>query len=170
MDNLINQKDMINGTIIWYYHLCKRACWLMSREILPYQDNIFLELGRIIHRYAYKREKKEFLIDNKIKIDIVKTGDIVIEVKKSSWNIESTRKQLLYYLYYIKKFKGIEKKGYIVIPEERKREEVRLGDNDIEEIEEELKDIEKLLKEPEPPPAEWRSFCSVCAYEEICWA
>lgn len=48
----------ITSTLIWYYFICKREVWLMGHEITPFQDDPFLEIGRILHSEVYKREKK----------------------------------------------------------------------------------------------------------------
>ncbi len=32
----------ITGTLIWYYYICQREVWLMSRQINSLQDNPFL--------------------------------------------------------------------------------------------------------------------------------
>ncbi len=61
----------INGTLIWYYYICPREVWLIGHSIEADQESDFLLLGRHIHEIFYKRQKKEFMIDNTIKIDIL---------------------------------------------------------------------------------------------------
>jgi len=84
----------------------------MAHEINPEQDNPLIELGRIFHEYAYKREKKEISLDG-MKLDLLKKGEndyIICEVKKSSRFELSARMQLAYYLYNLKRM-GIKAKG-----------------------------------------------------------
>ncbi|SHK18580.1 protein of unknown function DUF83 [Caminicella sporogenes DSM 14501] len=51
----------VNGTLIWYYYICKREVWLMAHNLTPDQDNQYIDLGRFIHENSYMREKKRFL-------------------------------------------------------------------------------------------------------------
>ncbi|WP_456465775.1 Dna2/Cas4 domain-containing protein, partial [Desulfurobacterium sp.] len=65
------EKTSINGTLIWYYYICKREVWLIAHGIEAEQDNDFIAVGRLIHEKRYKNKAKELLIDNKIKIDLI---------------------------------------------------------------------------------------------------
>ena len=38
----------VTGTLIWYYFICKREVWLMSRQLTPDQENTDLALGQIL--------------------------------------------------------------------------------------------------------------------------
>ncbi len=165
-DNLTN----ITGTLVWYYFVCKREVWFIAHNIIAQQDNPLMELGRVIHKYSYKNDKKEILIDNTIKIDIIKNNNIIAEIKKSSKYILPAKMQLLYYLYYLKKIKKIEKRGYLFFPEERKKIEIVLDEDSINEIEKVIIEITKIINLPKPPPPKKNIFCKNCAYEEICWA
>lgn len=112
----------VTGTLIWYYFICKRETWLMIHQIAPDEEDENLEIGRFIHEYRYQRDKKEIEVDS-IKIDKLKKrgGQTIIqEVKKSSKFLESSRNQLLYYLYTLKQM-GIEAKGELLFPEEKKK-------------------------------------------------
>jgi len=161
----------VNGTLIWYYYVCKREVWLMGRKISPDEDDSNIELGRFIHENAYEREKKEVSLGN-IKIDIVKAkdGQIVIgEVKKSSKFLESAEMQLAYYLYQLWKI-GINGKGELLFPKEKKKIQVELTDNKIKELKEAEKDILTIIYSNTPPAAKKIPFCKSCAYAELCWA
>jgi CRISPR-associated exonuclease Cas4 len=39
----------VNGTLVWYYSICKREVWLMSRNISPDQRDTNIDIGRFIH-------------------------------------------------------------------------------------------------------------------------
>lgn len=143
----------------------------MSRQINPFQDNPFLEIGRILSEESYKREEKGVRLEG-IEIDVLKTkdGNIVIgEVKKSSRFELSARMQLSYYLLKLKQ-KGINAKGELLFPAEKKKIEVLLT----EEIENELKRVEKeidmIIRLNLPPQIESERFCKKCAYEEFCYS
>ncbi|MEM3986954.1 MAG: Dna2/Cas4 domain-containing protein, partial [Candidatus Methanomethylicia archaeon] len=45
----------IGGTLIWYYYICHREVWLMSRHLEPSQSNPFIEIGRLISESTYAR-------------------------------------------------------------------------------------------------------------------
>jgi CRISPR-associated exonuclease Cas4 len=161
----------ITGTLIWYYYICKREVWLMAKELHPYQEDEFLEIGRLIHENTYLRERKEILF-NHMKIDLIrKRGNnyIVAEIKKSSKFLFPAQMQLLFYLYRLKNM-GIDLRGELLIPKERKREEIQLTQEKEEEIRRAIEEIKMLIKEEKPPCAHKIKFCRRCAYNEFCWA
>ena len=160
----------VNGTLIWYYYICPREVWLIGHGIEPEQAHDFLELGRHIHEIFYQREKKEILLDNAIKIDLIRGKKIVGEIKKSSKFLKSATMQLAFYLYYLKKEKGVELDGELLIPEERKKIEVKLTEELEEELQKAIKDIEEILKLEKPPKPKKIPYCKYCAYKEMCWA
>lgn len=112
----------INGTLIWYYYICKREVWLMSRAIIPEQDDTNIDYGRFIHENSYNREREEIVINNN-KIDRIKfQGNkiIITEIKKTSKYLESSKMQLLHYLYELDKSGVINCIGKIKVPTEKK--------------------------------------------------
>ena len=54
----------VNGTLMWYYMICKREVWLMSRNIVPDQKDTNIDIGRFIHETSYTRNKKEIEFGN----------------------------------------------------------------------------------------------------------
>lgn len=166
MDNV-----RVNGTLIWYYHICQRQVWLMSHSLEPNQDDPNIDLGRFIHEKSYSRNRKEISIGN-IKVDVLnkRKGSLVLgEVKKSSRFKESARMQLAFYLLELKRH-GLKGKGVLMFPKERRRMEVELT----EELENELiniqKDIKLLILEKKPRKPTRIHFCKTCAYSEFCWS
>ena len=161
--------NKINGTLIWYYYICPREVWLISHAIEANQDNDFLVLGRHIHEIFYKKQKKEILIDNTIKIDILFNKKVVGEIKKSSKFVKSARMQVAFYLYYLKQ-KGINLEGELLFPEERKREKVVLTKEIEAELQKAIQDIHKIINLDKPPKPEKIQYCKTCAYKEMCWS
>ncbi len=159
----------INGTLIWYYYICPREVWLIGHGIEADQESDFLLLGRHIHEIFYRRQKKEFMIDNTIKIDILPSKKVIGEIKKSSKYLKSAKMQVAFYLYYLKQ-KGINIEGELLIPEERKKEKVKLTPNLEKELEEAIKEIKKILKMDRPPQQKKIPYCKNCAYKEMCWS
>jgi CRISPR-associated exonuclease Cas4 len=161
----------INGTLIWYYTVCKREVWLISRNLIADQDNQLIEIGRIVHENSYLRDKKEITIGN-IKIDILKreNGEFIVgEIKKSSKFKYAARMQLLYYLSILKEA-GLNVRGELFFPEERKREEVILSSDSLSELEAMKRDILRIVYLEKPPKPTKISFCKNCAYKEFCWS
>lgn len=143
----------------------------MAHELNASQDNIFLELGRLVSEEAYARERKEIEIGN-MKIDLLKKGDtkvVVGEVKKSSRFEHSAKMQLAFYLHRLKQA-GIEADGELLIPKERKRLPVTLDKKTEEGLEKAIGEISTIIANEAPPAPKKIRFCSKCAYREFCWA
>jgi len=161
----------ISGTIFWYYTICKREVWLMSRQIVSEQENDFLMLGRMIHDKSYKLQKKEIVFEN-CKFDMItgKSGKQIIgEIKKSSKSIDSAIMQLKYYLYRLHK-RSINTEGVIKIPTEKKTVPVKLELSDIETIDKMCIDIENIIQLDIPPLPEYKRVCNSCSYADFCFS
>ena len=143
----------------------------MAHELNPETENPFLELGRLVHEESYSRAKKEFAAPG-MKIDILREreGELIVgEVKKSSKSIKSATMQLAYYLWRLKQM-GLEAKGELLIPKERKRIPVELTDKLQCELEMAMADIQTIIAHETPPAPVHTRFCRNCAYREFCWA
>lgn len=81
------------------------------------------------------------LIDNLIQIDLM-DGDYVGEVKSSSKMKEADQAQLLYYLFILDQM-GIQRKGKIHYPKEKRVDELELTEQDKQEIPKWLAQIQK---------------------------
>ena len=161
----------VTGTHIWYYYICKREVWLIIHNIAADQDDESLDIGRFLSEHTYQRHKKEMLIgDNKVDRMHKEGSNLIIsEIKKSSRFKESSRYQLLYYLQTLKKM-GIQAKGELLFPEEKRKETVELTPETEEELDKAVRDIRAIAKLPVPPPPKKIKFCAKCAYREYCWA
>lgn len=161
----------VTGTHIWYYFICKREVWLIIHNIAADQDDESLDLGRFINEHTYQRNKKEILIGNIMVDRVRKEGEqlIIGEVKKSSSYIKSARYQLLYYLQTLRKM-GIDARGELLFPKERKKEDVYLTDEADQQLREAVEDIRLIAKSPVPPVPKKITYCRKCAYREYCWA
>lgn len=159
----------ISPYIFQAFLTCYREAWLEYHSLHADQDNEYLALGRLTHEDAYRRERKEIFVDQLLKIDLFK-GDLVAEVKKSSRHIEAARMQLLYYLWYLKKHKGISMEGILLFPGERRTERVTLTSSEENKIENIIKEVEQVLSTPKPPPVQKNRYCRTCAFREFCWA
>ncbi|MCG2828249.1 CRISPR-associated protein Cas4 [Methanothermobacter sp. K4] len=161
----------VRGLQINYYFICRTKLWFFSHNIQMERESELVKLGRLLHEESYSREKKELIIDDLIAADFVKRKDCleVHEVKKSNTMEEAHRFQLIYYLFYLKHVKGIENlKGFIDYPALKKRTEVSLNDEDVEELKNVIKDIDGIIRGP-PPAPQRKPICRSCAYFELCW-
>lgn len=161
----------ITGTYIWYYFICKREVWLLSRGITADQEDTNLEIGRYLHENSYKRDRKEVEFCN-MKFDVVKRKEgqfIIGEVKKTSKFLESARMQLLYYLDTLERI-GIKATGVLLVPEEKFREEITLDQEAKLQLEQVTEEIFNIVCNEKPPEPIKNNFCLKCAYTEMCWA
>lgn len=161
----------ITGTLIQSYGICKRQTWLMAHQIIPDQEHQYIEMGRLIDEETYDREKKKINLENVV-LDLVKSedGDIIVgEVKKSSRAENTARLQLAFYLYKLKQ-SGVEARGILLFPEERRRIMVELTPELEAELEGIFREIEIIILKEKPPPFEKIGYCKNCAYKEFCWS
>jgi CRISPR-associated exonuclease Cas4 len=166
-----SEKARIGGTLVWYYSICHRQVWLMSRSIAPKPDDDYLALGRLIDQNTFVREKHQITFgDNKFDFMQDKDGTLIVsEVKKSSRAERSAILQLAHYLYALKK-ESIEAKGVLHFPTEKKKVDVILTDHLIAELESIYSAILALASKETPPHSEWSKYCPKCAYAEYCWS
>lgn len=161
----------ITGTYIWYYCICKREVWLLSRGISADQHDSNVDIGRFIHEKSYSREKKETDFRG-MKLDIIKNdkGRLLIgEIKKTSKYMDSAKMQLLFYLSELEDA-GIKAEGVLMVPEEKLRESVVLDDDCKNLLVEVKKGIIEIVCNDLPPSPVWMHYCKSCAYSEMCWA
>lgn len=161
----------INGTLIWYYNVCKREVWLMSRKIVPDQNDTNLDLGRFLHQQSYNRNKKEISFGN-VKFDVIfrsKDKLVIGETKKSSKYFEASKWQLLFYLKTLKEA-GIYAEGVFLYPEERKRVPILLDEDSESKLTRIKQNVEKLCNESKPEKVKRIPYCKKCAYREYCFS
>src|SRR5579862_6006774 len=131
-DSLPELRELrIGGTEVHYFVLCPRKLWWFTHGME--QEHVHgtgghesVEQGRQLHSQAYPRQpRKDVMVDDLLRLDFTDAG-AVHEVKKSRGGQRASMFQLLYYLYYLKREKGIETAGVIDYPKLRKRQEVAL--------------------------------------------
>lgn len=160
-----------NGTYLWYYNICKREVWLMSRRIVPDQRNENIDLGRFIHEFSFKRDNKEISFGN-VKFDVLfqSKGQLVIgETKKTSKYSEASKWQLMYYLRVLKKA-NIDAKGVLLYPQEKKRTNIELDEDAEKKLDDMESEIDKIIESEMPPDINKNKYCRNCGYKEYCYA
>lgn len=161
---------IITGTLVWYAAICQRETWLMAHQIEPDRQNELLALGRLNQEQHYSRAIKELELPG-IRVDQIRRekGELVLsEVKKSSKYLHAATMQLGFYLYTLEQ-KGIQARGEVLIPKEKKKIPVELA-TIRPELMELLERIRTICAQPTPPKAAWFHWCGNCAYNEFCWA
>ncbi len=164
----MNENVIITGTQIAYFIVCPRKLWLFSKNISMEHTSELVEIGKLIHENSYSRKRKEINLEG-IKIDLLEAKrGIIHEVKKSKSLEKSHLWQLKYYLYYFKKL-GIDIEGIIDYPKLRRRERIKLNDNDVIEIENKLQEIKKVVALNSIPSVIQKPYCKKCSYYEFCY-
>jgi len=164
---------LIGGVKVNYFVLCKTKLWFFSHFISQEEDSELTAIGKIIESLFFRDVKtKNIIVDSKISLDFVKrSGKLIIyDVKKSSKLKAAHYYQMLYYLWYLKKIKGIENvEGRITYPTERKIEKIKLTEDKEKEIEDILAKIKEIVTSPKPPLPVYKKYCRKCAYFELCF-
>jgi len=163
----------ITGTMIHYYHYCKRKCWLSSNRINLEDNSEDVRIGKVLHELMAEKNKTntEIKLDN-IVIDKL-TRDYLVEVKKSDSDREAVKWQVLLYLQKLKS-KGMLKKGKIEYIEKRDKTKSKIEIIELtQDLEKELNlvllDIQKLINLDKPPIEILEKKCKKCAYYEYCF-
>ncbi len=159
----------ITGVMIYYYFICQRKLWYFANEINMEQNSELVSIGKTIDETSYKREKKSILIDNTINIDFIKDGAVLHEVKKTKAIEEAGIWQLKYYMYYLKQ-KGVETlEAKIDYPLLRQTKEIVLEKEDVEIIENVIKNIQEIVTKEKPPEVIKEKICKKCSYYDLCY-
>lgn len=154
--------------MVQYYHVCERELWFMSRGIDIDRETTNIQRGTQVDETSYQDARSSFLIDNRIQLDVLDSGDIM-EVKVSSTLEEPARMQLLFYLWYLREVHDIEKDGVLAYPTERKRESVTLNATATAKVESTIEGILDVVSRCRPPPLEKKPYCNACLYQDLCW-
>lgn len=165
------EETRLTGSVFYNYVICPRKAWLMQYQINPDTEHDLLSLGRLNSKEHYERDEKEAVMPG-IRVDIVRRegGSLVLgEVKKSSSGLEASTLQLAYYLQRLEE-EGVEARGEVMVPKERKKVPVILDEETRERLSSSKAEIEELLGNFSPPQAKWLKFCPNCAYAEFCWS
>ena len=161
----------LTGSLVNAYFICKRKLWLFAHQLSPDPAWGLLESGRLLTQESYPRDKKEISMEG-MKIDILKKEDggfVVGEIKKSSKGIKAAMMQLAFYLYQLKK-KGLNLKGELLIPKQRKKIPIELDDNIEHQLTQAIAEMKKITSDEKPPLPTKTGYCKQCAYSEFCWA
>ncbi|MCD2503227.1 CRISPR-associated protein Cas4 [Clostridium sp. NSJ-145] len=162
-------KKEITGVMIYYYEVCKRKLWYFYNEIQMEEGNESVAIGKAIDEGSYQRDTKHINIDNIINIDFIRSKSVLHEVKKSNKIEEASILQVKYYLYFLKK-RGVDNiSGKIDYPLLKQNVNIDFTNNDVDMIEEVLKDIDRVVNDSKPPIIDKKRICKSCAYYDLCF-
>ncbi len=159
---------LIKGTEINYLFICPTKLWYFSHGIMMEQESEWVDLGKFLHERRYANEEKEVLIGS-IKIDFIRKGELieVHEVKLGKSMERAHEMQALYYIYYLKRL-GVKAKAVLHYPKLNETKEVTLEGRE-EEVEEAIREVERIKSLSFPPEPVKSKKCKKCAYYELCW-
>ena len=158
---------VFTGVEVNYFFVCRRKLWFFSRQLDLEEESDLVLLGRILHEHGYPRKFKEVSI-GRIKIDFLERYGVIHEVKRSRRMEKAHLFQLLYYIYYLKRF-GVEVKGVLHYPLLKRNVRVELTAELERELEDVLEKMKRIISSDRPPRAERKKYCSRCSYFELCW-
>lgn len=148
----------------------------MSHAILPDEDDPNLVYGRFLHQWhrktapSKKVEREVLIAGNRLDLVVHDSDHVrVVEVKKSDRFRESALLQLAHYLLTLEEH-GVRAEGELHFPEQRKKERIRLDDGLRKRVRQVRHELEALMEQPTPPPAQRIPWCRRCAYAEYCWS
>jgi len=93
---------------------------------------------------------------------------VIGEIKKSSRFEKSAKMQLAFYLYRLKQ-RGINAKGELLVPKERKKIAVELTSSVEDELKRAFHQIREIINQGSLPEPVKNKYCTKCAYREFCW-
>lgn len=166
---------MPTPTLLAYYHVCRRKCWLHANGITMEHNSDTVYEGKLIgeHSYPQRAAKYTELILGNAKIDYYDAKERrVHEVKKSDKMEEAHIAQVQYYLFLLEE-SGVEQpSGILEYPKLRKTLEVpSLREEDRVRIRQWLVEINDLLaQEICPAKLTKKTFCRTCSYFDFCWS
>lgn len=159
----------VRGTEVAYYAVCPRKCWLFLHALEQERGSDLVALGRLTDETMFSREKERSVdIGGFARLDFTTQG-IVHEVKHGPSMRKAHVLQVAYYLSLLKE-RGVETKGVLHYPHQRRKETVELTPALEQELRQVLVGIARLRQSETPPRALRRtSVCRSCAYDELCW-
>lgn len=163
----LQQGLAFTGTQVNYFFVCKRKLWFFSHYLTLEDNSDLVLLGKLLHETRYARRFKEVNI-GRVKIDFLERRGVIHEVKRSRRMEKAHLFQLLYYIYYLKKF-GVDIKGVLHYPLLKRTRNVELTGGIEKELEVVLREMREIISGDEPPPVKRKPYCRKCSYYELCW-
>lgn len=162
----------IIATHINYYFICKRKLWLFANGINMEHSSDLVYEGKLLHETSYPQrpERYEELEIDGVKIDFYDARNRVIHEIKKSDKIEIAHQwQVKYYIYILQRNGVTGVSGLLEYPMLRQTEKIELTVQDVNLIEEFVKDIDKIVSDDRYPSIINNKICKQCSYYEFCY-
>ena len=162
----------IIATHINYYFICKRKLWLFANGINMEHSSDLVYEGKLLHETSYPQrpERYEELEIDGVKIDFYDARNRVIHEIKKSDKIEIAHQwQVKYYIYILQRNGVTGVSGLLEYPMLRQTEKIELTEQDVNLIEEFVKDIDKIVSVDRCPSIINNKICKQCSYYEFCY-
>ena len=177
-------KLRVGGMLVGYYRLCPRKAWLSMRGIWMEQESETVALGRLLDEHSYERADKHIEINAEApdgtplvgKIDRANLKNGVLHETKKSRSCEDAHLwQVRFYLWLlhqngVSRTDGSPFRGQLDYPLLRRTETVTLEPEHVDKLAGIVGAVRALAMQEQPPARlTKRSFCSKCAYDELCY-
>ena len=162
----------IIATHINYDFICKRKLWLFANGINMEHSSDLVYEGKLLHETSYPQrpERYEELEIDGVKIDFYDARNRVIHEIKKSDKIEVAHQwQVKYYIYILQRNGVTGVSGLLEYPMLRQTEKIELTEQDVNLIEEFVKDIDKIVSDDRCPSIINNKICKQCSYYEFCY-
>ena len=160
------EESQITGTIVKSFIACKRQGWLAARGLSPSSQNDNIAMGETYSKIRDKNEKF-----GGIEVDDLSIGEhiVVKEYKKSFSNIDASTKQLLFYMYCLKRDVGARYvEGYVISEETMEKKHVVLNDENTFMVEMMIAEIIKTINFQRSPEFVKTNLCAACGHNLYC--
>ncbi len=162
----------VTGTLVSYYHFCKRRMWLFANGINMEHTSDTVSEGKLIHETSYpqRAEKYSEIEIGGSKIDFYDAKNKVIHEIKKSDSMEAAHEwQVKYYIWLLEQ-NGIE--GVIATleyPKLRDTKQVLLTEEDKTYLQQVTENIQQLVDNDTCPPRINSKICKQCSYYDFCY-
>lgn len=164
--------QFFSASHISYYHLCHRKLWLHHHGMRMEDNSTAVAEGILIGQTSYQRRPRKWreLALEGVRIDhFDPQTNTVKEVKKSPKLEVAHLAQVQYYLFRLEQVGVSHPKGVLEYPQQRKKREVALTDEDRKNVLGWLQEIENIVALPVCPPLVRKTYCRNCAFREFCF-
>ncbi len=161
----------ITGTEMVYLHLCRRKLWLFHHGIRPENENVAVQIGKLIGEKSFGRAKKELKLGDIGVVDWAELQHGVIhETKKAKCPMGAEVAQVRYYLWWMREQGMNIDRCLIHYPKQKRTREVVWEDSMRPQVEQDLSEARAIVASPRPPAFNKLKWCRSCAYAEFCMA
>lgn len=161
----------VRGLLFQHVHLCLTRLWLHYHRVDCAHLNRHMKEGSVIHSQSYSRRMgKHEVGDYGVPADWLDFAQKQVnEVKKSKSHEKASMMQLGYYVACMTDATGQLWSGVLRYPALRRTIPVVLDCKMLNELDEAVDKISRVVNEELPPKPELKPLCKHCSYRIVCW-